>query len=503
MFNDYCRAMTAQVISAYYFAKGMNSYGEEFLRPLVTATSTFTGVEAGRFFTRSPEENLLAYSKLLGMNSELAGRYSQGVLETLERYGEEELARLMATCYLSLFDPSGRQLADHLTRQSANLRRVVEEYPEMIDAIEPEYGFHFEKDSESHILGTDRFELRRVAPSQPGVAVDPQLKPVLIVPPFVLGANILAFLPGEGKSYAHAFANQGIPTYIRILKPIATTPAVQVMTPEEDALDTRLFCEKLVALHGRPVTLNGYCQGGFSTLCNLLSGRLDGLVDALITCVTPIDGTRSRGLGNFLRALPPEFNDLAYGTKTLANGNKIADGHLMGWIYKLKSIEDSGPISTFFRDMLMLSPKEKKPVKISKTVAALNYWLQRERSDLPLPITEMSFRSYTTPISSDGTLPVTLFGEKLNIRAINEKGIPWLLCYGESDDLVEKEVALAPLDFVEVEVTPFPKGHVAIATSWSHPDSACPLDGRFGTGQVRGPVGFHLDLADAQQAKAD
>jgi hypothetical protein len=136
-------------------------------------------------------------------------------------------------------------------------------------------------------------------------------------------------------------------------------------------------------------------------------------------------------------------------------------------------------------------------------VAALNYWLQQERSDLPLPITEMSFCSYTTPISSDGTLPVTLFGEKLNIRAIGEKGIPWLLCYGESDDLVEKEVALAPLDFVDVEVTPFPKGHVAIATSWSHPDSACPLDGRFGKNQVRGPVRFHLDLADAQQAKGE
>jgi hypothetical protein len=366
MFNEYCRALTAQAISTYYFARGMNRYGEEFLRPLVTATSTFAGVEAGRFFARSPEENLLAYSKLLGMNSDLAGRYSQGVLETIEQFGEKELTRLMASLYLNLFDPSGKQLADHFSRQCVNLRRVVEEYPEMIDAIEPEYGFHFEKDPESHILETDRFVLRRVAPSRPDVATDAQQKPVLIVPPFVLGANILAFLPGEGKSYAHAFANRAIPTYIRILKPIATTPAVQVMTPEEDALDTRLFCEKLVALHGRPVTLNGYCQGGFSTLCNLLSGRLDGLVDALITCVTPIDGTRSRGLGNFLRALPPEFNDLAYGTKTLANGNKIADGHLMGWIYKLKSIEDSGPISTFFRDMLMLSPKGKNRRRSAK-----------------------------------------------------------------------------------------------------------------------------------------
>jgi hypothetical protein len=97
MFNEYCRALTAQAISTYYFARGMNRYGEEFLRPLVTATSTFAGVEAGRFFARSPEENLLAYSKLLGMNSDLAGRYSQGVLETIEQFSEKELTRLMAS----------------------------------------------------------------------------------------------------------------------------------------------------------------------------------------------------------------------------------------------------------------------------------------------------------------------------------------------------------------------------------------------------------------------
>jgi hypothetical protein len=35
---------------------------------------------------------------------------------------------------------------------------------------------------------------------------------------------------------------------------------------------------------------------------------------------------------------------------------------------------------------------------------------------------------------------------------------------------------------------------VAIATSWSDPDSACALHTRFGDGQYRGPVRFHLDL---------
>ena len=173
-------------------------------------------------------------------------------------------------------------------------------------------------------------------------------KPVCILPPYVLGANILGFLPGENKSYAHAFANQGIPTYIRILKDISSTEALQTMTAEDDATDTRLFCETIFKRHGKPVTLNGYCQGGFNALCNLLSGELDDLVDAFITCVAPMDGTRSRGLAEFLKRLPKRFNDLAYGTKTLPNGNKVADGTLMGWVYKLKSIETEQPLNAFF-----------------------------------------------------------------------------------------------------------------------------------------------------------
>jgi hypothetical protein len=117
-----------------------------------------------------------------------------------------------------------------------------------------------------------------------------------------------------------------------------------------------------------------------------------------------------------------------------------------------------------------------------------------ERTDLPMEITRMSFASFNTPITSDGTLPVQLFGKKLNLKRLAEKKVPWLICYGTHDDLVEQETALAPLDYIDVEVTPFPKGHVAIATSWSSPKSACALHTRFGEGNHRGPVRFHMDL---------
>jgi hypothetical protein len=246
--------------------------------------------------------------------------------------------------------------------------------------------------------------------------------------------------------------------------------------------------------HGKRVTLNGYCQGGYNALCNLLSGKLDDLVDAFITCVSPMDGTRSKGLARFLARLPQRFNDLDYGTKILPNGNPVADGKLMGWVYKLKSIEQEIPAAAFYRDLMMFARQKNGDQQISKTAAALNYWLQNERYDLPLEITRISFASYNTPITEDGTLPVRLFGGELNLKRLKEKEIPWLICYGTHDDLVEKETALAPLDHIDAEVTPFPKGHVAIATSWSSPQSACALHTRFGDGNYRGPVRYHMDL---------
>ena len=374
------------------------------------------------------------------------------------------------------------------------MNMVVHGYPRSIDDIAPEFGFHFERGEHLLFDETDRFLLYRISPSLPRVKVRLDAKPVLILPPFVLGANILGFLPEEQRSYTHCFANQGIPTYIRILKDIGSSAALQKMTGDDDAKDTRRFCAAIMKAHGKPVTLNGYCQGGFSGLCNLLSGELDGLVDAFITCVSPMDGTRSKGLARFLARLPQRFNDLDYGTKILANGNRVADGKLMGWVYKIKSIEQEIPAAAFFRDLMMFANQKEGRYQISKTAAALNYWLQNERYDLPLEITRMSFASYNTPITSDGTLPVRLFGKKLNLRRLKDKNIPWLICYGTHDDLVEKETALAPLDYIDAEVTPFPKGHVAIATSWSAPDSACALHTRFGEGNHRGPVLFHLDL---------
>jgi pimeloyl-ACP methyl ester carboxylesterase len=476
------------------YLAGMSRYTTDFFIPFLLSTHYFQRVEGERLLEAVPTDSFEAYLGLLDNNIELMNRSLDGTAQMMMAYAQLMLNDASEAWQQSFLEQKHEKMAHFTKRQAELLDQVIQAYPKAIDAIAPEFGFHFERGEHVLLDETERFLLYRVAPSIKGVKIRADAKPLLILPPYVLGANILAFLPGERRSYAHCFANQGFPTYIRILKEIDVSPALQVMTGEDDAKDTRRFCESIMKAHGKPVTLNGYCQGGFSALCNLLSGELDDLVDAFITCVSPMDGTRSKGLSHFLKRLPPRFNDLAYGTKILPNGNPVADGQLMGWIYKLKSIEHEIPAAAFFRDLLMFARQPNGDGKINKTAAALNYWLQNERFDLPLEITRMSFASYNVPITADGTLPVRLFGNKLNLKRLKEKQIPWLICYGTNDDLVEKETALAPLDYVDAEVTPFPKGHVAIATSWSSPDSTCALHTRFGDGDYRGPVRFHMDL---------
>jgi hypothetical protein len=491
---EYATAAAGMLYAIQTSAAALTRYSSAYSIPFTLAASYFNQIESRRFWFRTPAENFMTYLQLGAMNLDLAGRAMKGDLLAIDHFMTTELQSQLPA--LASGDSQG--LVRFAKRIQSMIQNVAYTYPAAIENIADEFGFHFERQpAASRIDETDRFILYQVLPSDPKVEVRKNGKPILIIPPFVLGANILAFLPLENRSYAHAFANQGIPTYIRVLKDIRTSEAIQCMRPEDDALDTRQFCEIIKARHGLALTLNGYCQGGYAALGNLLSGELDGLVDAFMTCVTPMDGTRSQGLCNFLKALPPAMNDLAYGTKVLPNGHKVADGNLMGWIYKLKSIETETPLLAMWRDMMLVSRSNGEVEAISKTAAALNYWLTHDRYDLPLEITRMSFEAYNTPISENGTLPLKLFGRRLNLKRLEEKKIPWLICYGKQDDLVEPETALAPCDHINAEVTGFPKGHVAIATSWSHPESAYALHLRYPNENTRGPVRFQLDLQEA------
>jgi hypothetical protein len=430
----------------------------------------------------------------------MAAKGTMGGLTAMNRYHTRQVGDALNAIGSSL-DPDSKaeDMVGYSQRQLNILDTVINAYPKAIRDIKSEYGFHFENGGYSKVAETDRFLLYQVLPST-GEEVRENGKPVIILPPYVLGPNVLALLPGERRSYVHAFADQGIPTYIRIVKDIETTPAVQVMTGEDDARDTRVFCEHLFRRHQRPVTLNCFCQGGFMGVLDYLSGELDGLVDAIITCVAPMDGSRSKSLTEYINHLPSRFRELGYATKTLPSGHRVVDGKVMSWVFKLKSLESENPFSAFYRDLLMFDRGAGRQPKISKIAAAVNHWLTHDRTDLPLNITKLSFDSYMNSVSRDGTLPVKLFGRSLNFKRIKEKGIKWLICIAENDELTEAGSTLSPLDFVDAEVAVFPKGHASIATSWSVPTSDCALHtyfnvkGHLHAGRARGPVRFQLDL---------
>lgn len=493
------RAALAQTKAAQDYWNGIFRYSLAFMGPSVNALNAFMDTEKEKLIERTPAENIQDYSELFLLNVELASASITGSLRAMNKFCYDKLGESFSAWFDTLKD--GDDVSDFASRLEETLRVAVHEYPKAIDAIEPEYGFHLDSGGYIKVAETDRFNLYQVLPQKKDVPT--RNKPILIIPPYVLGANILAFLPGEQRSYVHCYANQGVPTYIRLVKDIRTTTAVQTMTGEDDALDMRFFCRELVNKHGKPVTLNGFCQGGYQTLTALLAGELDGLVDALITCVTPVDGSRSKSLTDYMARLPQRFRDIRYSFKKLPNGNVVVDGSILSWVYKLRKLETESPIPAFHRDIDMLEPPPGQRARISKTAAAINHWLAYDKQDLPLDIVKMSFDSYTIPIDGEGTLPVTLFGRKLNLKRLEEKGIPWLICIAHDDDLVDREASLAALDYIDAEVSVFPKGHAALATSWSIPTSACAPHLRYRLPSplpsepekiYRGPVCFQIDL---------
>ena len=489
-------ASLEQAKAAQTYWVGMLRYFQDFMAPSAMALASMSTQEQERLGQVSSWENLNDFLALCQFNLLVAEAGLKNGLQAVTDYHLQQVERAFSTWLNTILQRQGEDIADFMADRARLMDLLVYGYPQAIREIESEYGFHFDDGGYVKAAETERFFLYQVLPRDKSVQVRPEGKPVLLLPPFVLGANIMAFLPDEHKSFVHCFANQGIPTYIRIVKDITSTPAVQLMTGEEDCLDTKFFCEEIKKRHDMPLTLGGYCQGGFTAAINLLSGELDGLVDALITCVAPMDGTRSSGLVEFLSLLPERFRDLGYAVKTLENGNELVDGKLMSWVYKLKSMDKENPVTAFYRDLKLLE----RGKKISKTAAAINYWLLYDVTDLPVEVTRLSFASYNIPVTKDGTLPVKLFDRELNFTRIKEKQIPWLICCAEADDLVEKEAAMAPLDWVEAEVSLFPKGHAAMATSWSLPTSECALHCCFGD-NCRGPVKFQLDLEESQKAE--
>ena len=391
----------------------------------------------------------------------------------------------------SLLSSEGEKLSGYMRRE-AEIMEAVSNFNEQIEAIADEFGFHFNTPNYKLVHETDAFQLYQVLPLKKGVEVRSDLKPVILVPPYMLGVHILSFLPYENKSYSHSFANEGIPTYVRVVKDIMANDKVQKMTPEQDCEQTRELCAKVMELNGgKKVTLNGTCQGGYICLMNILSGKLSDVCDALITNVTPVDGTYSDAISG----MPTMHHDFI--TTTLPSGNKVANGYLLSLGMRFVAIDRETPLVKVLDQVSLHRATDLNP---GKTPAALFRWLLKERVHLPLAIANMSSHTFQDPIADDGTLPVKLFDKPLNIKSLVDLNVPWYQNYAIKDDLVTPPCATAGNKYLEgwdkLESVAFFGGHVAILTSPFGKKS--PVNGTFTDANgkaARGPVKFQVDIS--------
>ncbi|EXI82893.1 MAG: poly(R)-hydroxyalkanoic acid synthase, class III, PhaC subunit [Candidatus Accumulibacter sp. BA-94] len=429
--------------------------------------------------------------EILEHNVGMARKGLAGMQDKMADYAFDQMEEATRAFLNTVMNAEGEKLGGYMRRE-AEVMEAVSNFNEQIEAIADEFGFHFNTSNYKLVHETDAFQLYQVLPLKKGVEVNRDLKPVILVPPYMLGVHILSFLPYENKSYSHSFANEGIPTYVRVVKDIMTVEKVQTMTPEQDCEQTRELCAKVMELNsGKKVTLNGTCQGGYICLMNVLSGKLQKVCDALITNVTPVDGTYSDAISG----MPTMHHDFI--TTTLPSGNKVANGYLLSLGMRFVAIDRESPLVKVLDQASLHRATDLNP---GKTPAALFRWLLKERVHLPLAIANMSSHTFQDPIADDGTLPVKLFDKPLNIKGLIDLKVPWYQNYAIKDDLVTPPCATAGNKFLEgwdgLESVAFFGGHVAILTSPYGKKS--PVNGSFKDAngkEVRGPVKFQMEIS--------
>ncbi|MBL8399408.1 MAG: metal transporter [Candidatus Accumulibacter sp.] len=435
--------------------------------------------------------SMMETMEIVEHNASMARKGLSGMQDKMADYAFDQIEEATRAFLNSLLQSDGEKLSGYMRRE-ADIMESVSNFNEQIEAIADEFGFHFNTANYKLVHETDGFQLYQVLPLKPGVEVRTDLKPVMLVPPYMLGVHILSFLPYENKSYSHSFANEGIPTYVRVVKDIMTNDKVQTMTPEQDCEQTYELLAKIKELNGgKKVTLNGTCQGGYICLMNILSGKLQDVCDALITNVTPVDGTYSAAISG----MPTMHHDFI--TTTLPSGNKVANGYLLSLGMRFVAIDRETPLVKVLDQASLHRATDLNP---GKTPAALFRWLLKERVHLPLAIANMSSHTFQDPIADDGTLPVKLFDKPLNIKSLIDLNVPWYQNYAIKDDLVTPPCATAGNkylgDWSGLESVAFFGGHVAILTS-PYAKKA-PVNGAFtdANGKAsRGPVKFQMDIS--------
>jgi hypothetical protein len=175
------------------FWNGVLKYTTEFMDPSWNALNAFINTEGEKLKRVPASQTIEDYAEILQFNLDLACRALTSSLKQMQDYHLKDMNGLLTATLNTLTGCTGEDLADFAARKAELLELLVNRYPRAIQDIEPEYGFHFDNGRYVKAAETDRFELYQVLPLDPKIPVRENGKPVVIVPPYVLGANILAF----------------------------------------------------------------------------------------------------------------------------------------------------------------------------------------------------------------------------------------------------------------------------------------------------------------------
>ncbi len=363
--------------------------------------------------------------------------------------------------------------------QIERLKAVVE-LEENVKKIRTRSGLQLNNRRRARCLfKTARAKLYRIRPLKPGVRTLRNCKPIIMIVPTILSADIANLLVEMGIGSLQSYADLGIPTYIVILDSCDTSHEVRTMTIEDYTEDVSYFARCIMELHGHKVTLAGICQGGYFALAMLLTKRFEGIVDALSTDVTPYDGSKCTSLASGLQALPDAVrNDLHAASHHVGGDIDISGGITKS---NMLGAEQCTMWSDFFASLEMAS---KHP---SDKALAIRAWLEK-CDDMPYGLTEWMLPVFLNPIGADGTLPVKIFGQTLNVNTLVELGTRVHVNAATEDRTVPLPAALAlanalPEGVVDVALTP--GGHIKpFVTAWKD-------------GEISPDVDFHLKLEAA------
>jgi poly(3-hydroxyalkanoate) synthetase len=488
--EDYIKVALANGEIFGLFSQGLYNYRMNFMAPIFKLLSKFTEADnasvaadpSAENISRSLQQRTSIFSYMDEKLSEIGG----DVLKLVPEFYKGELGRAFQAC---LEPQKGETIEQYQEGLLKALKRILYEYPQAIANAAKHYSFQFDNGKYEMILDTPSFIMYKVLPTKEGVEVNENYQPMLFVHPYVLGPNVMAFFPDLDRSFIHAFANMGVPCYLRYRKKPHQSSTVLATDLEDDILVTQLFCQELKKRYKKPVVINAYCHGGWLSLVAMLSGKLDNLVDTLIMSVAPIDAAMAEiyhPTVNMVKTLGTDTKKIA----DVQGDNYYIDGDIISLFVKLPTAGKENGIYSFFDTLLQFRRLGDKPISIE--MAGMQHWLIHERVPMSVNMLRRVYEAYINPIAEDGTFPATAFGKKLNLKRLDEKGIKVYVCYAEKDYIVPPATCQTLKKWVNIEEVAFPKGHAAIATSWSKPGSECFIGSEFGG--KRGPLKYYLDL---------